>query len=302
MPKALVTGSAGFVGRHLKAELQSQGVEVIDYNLRDGGDLLNYEFMRNVLDIERPDYIYHLAAQAFVPESFLDPVRTFNVNLLGSLNLIEAVHRLGLNSKILLAGTSEEYGDAVVGDGVITENTLPVPMSPYAISKQAMDQLGRLYAKAYGMHIVITRAFNHSGPGRGEMYAESSWAKQIVEIEMGVRAELEHGNLAAIRNYTDVRDIVRAYTDAIELEPAVYNLCSPENVTMQQVLDTLIGLAKVPIELKENVALFRAADFSFKKPSAKRFTKLTGWKPSFLLETTLTDLLNDWREKLGANT
>lgn len=301
MSKALVTGSAGFVGIHLKRELEAQGIEVIDYNLRDGANLLNYEFMRNVLDIQRPDYIYHLAAQAFVPESLSDPIRTFQVNTLGSLNLLEAVKRLGLKSQILLVGTSEEYGNAQVGDGVITENTLPVPMSPYAISKQAMDQLGMMYARAYSMEVVVTRAFNHSGPGRGEMYAESSWAKQIVEIELGQRESVSHGNLTTMRNYTDVRDIVKAYIKAIGLPPAVYNICSPTNISMKAVLDTLCELSGIDVPLIEDPGLFRPGDFSFRVPSAKRFTKLTGWKPEYKFRDTMNDLLNYWREKLNAD-
>lgn len=301
MSKALVTGGSGFVGQYLVKQLEADGVEVIEYNLRDGADLLNYEFLRNVLDIQRPDYIYHLAAQAYVPESFLDPVRAIQINTLGTLNLLEAVRRLGIKPRILLAGTSEEYGDAQVGEGVITENTLPVPKSPYAVSKLAMDHLGQLFASSYGLNVVVTRAFNHTGPGRGEMYAESSWAKQIAQVEIYRRGEVEHGDLTPARNYTDVRDIVRAYTLAIDLEPNVYNICNPKpNITMQEVLDILMLLAKYPIELKENPALFRTADFSFKTPSGKRFTKLTGWKPEIALETTLADILDFWREKLVA--
>lgn len=206
--KALVLGSAGFVGQHLTKLLLEEGIEVKGFNLRDGQNILDYEFVRNTLDVERPDYIFHLAAQAFVPESFNNPKRAFEVNTIGSLNLLEAVRQLGIITKIHLAGTSEEYGDAQYGKGKITEETLPNPLSPYAISKLAMDHLGRLYAKAYGLQVVVTRGFNHAGPGRGEMYAESSFAKKIVEVELGRAKVVEHGNLESIRNYTDVRDIV----------------------------------------------------------------------------------------------
>lgn len=297
MSKALVTGGTGFVGQHLIKQLEKNGVEVLDYSMREGGDILNYELVRNMLDIHRPDYIYHLAAQAYVPESFLDPMRAMNVNVMGSLNLLEAVRRLGIRPKILLAGTSEEYGDAQVGEGVITENTVPKPQSPYAVSKLAMDQLGQLASAAYGMHVVVTRAFNHTGPGRGEMYAESSWAKQIVEIEHGRATELQHGNLETVRNYTDVRDMVKAYIKAIDLPPNVYNIASHTNVEMAKVLAILVGFTESEIVLKENSALYRSGDFSFKIPSAKRFTKLTGWKPEIPLETTLQDILDYWRER-----
>lgn len=295
---ALVTGLEGFVGQHLKKELESQGWEVIGYDLRKGQNLLDYEHLRNYLDHKRPDRIYHLAAQAYVPESFANPARTFDVNVVGSLNLLEAVKQLGLKSRILLAGTSEEYGDAQYGEGIITEEALPNPLSPYAISKLAMDQLGRLYAKSYGMSVIVTRAFNHAGPGRGEMYAESAFAKQIVEIENGTRDVLEHGNLESMRNYTDARDVVKAYIQAIELESGVYNICSDENVSMQFVLDTLIQFSKVKIKTKTNPSLFRPADFSFKTPSCEKFKKLTGWAPEIDFTTTLADILGDWRKRL----
>lgn len=296
--KALVTGSAGFVGQHLAQHLINEGWEVEGFNLRNGQNLLDYEYVRNALDITRPDAIFHLAAQAYVPESFDNPTRTFEVNTLGSLNILEAVRQLGIKTHIHLAGTSEEYGDAQYGDGIITEEALPNPLSPYAISKLAMDHLGRLYAKSYGLHVVVTRAFNHAGPGRGEMYAESSFAKQIVEVELGRREKVEHGNLGSVRNYTDVRDIVRAYALAVDLPSGVYNICSDQSVTMQEIMDMLIGHAKVPIETEVNQALYRPADFSFKIPSCEKFKKLTGWSPEYKLEQTMADVLQTWRNKL----
>lgn len=300
MRKALVTGSAGFVGQHFTKHLLEQGWEVKGFNLRDGQDILNYEFVRNALDVERPDAIFHLAAQAYVPESFANPKRTFEVNTIGSLNILEAVRQLGLKTRIHLAGTSEEYGDAQKEHnttGYVTENSLPIPMSPYAISKLAMDHLGQLYAKSYNMRVVVTRAFNHAGPGRGEMYAESSFALQIVEVENKKRKLVEHGNLGSIRNYTDVRDIVRAYELAVDLQPGVYNICSDQNVSMQEIMDTLIKNATCPIKTEVNASLYRPADFSFKTPSCKKFKDLTGWEPEIKLEQTLQDILEHWRLK-----
>lgn len=299
MRKAIVTGSAGFVGKHLTQHLLNEGWEAKGFNLRDGYDLLDYETVRNVLDIERPDAIFHLAAQAYVPESFMNPKRTFEVNTLGSLNILEAVRQLGIKTKIHLAGTSEEYGDAQYGEGIITEEALPNPLSPYAISKLAMEQLGKLYAKSYGLHVVVTRAFNHAGPGRGEMYAESSFAKQIVEIELGRRDKLQHGNLESIRNYTDVRDIVRAYALAIDLPSDTYNICSDQNVSMLQILDMLTKSSLTDITTEVNPALYRPADFSFKTPSCDKFQKLTDWKAEIPLSQTLADVLQHWRERLS---
>lgn len=291
--KALITGRQGFVGHYLEVELEKSGMEVFGYDLRNGENLLDYEQLRNTLDRIRPDYIYHLAAQAFVPESFHNPKRAFEVNTLGSLNLLEAVRNLGIKTRILLAGTSEEYGD-----GEVTEDARLEPLSPYAISKAAMDQLGQLYVRSYGMQIVVTRAFNHTGAGRGEMYAESSFAKQIVEIELGRRRILEHGNLKAIRNYTDVRDIVRAYSKAIELPSDVYNICSDQNVSVEDVLDYLCKNTAETIDTKTNPNLYRPADFSFKPPNCNKFKELSGWSASIQLAETMRWILNDWRGRL----
>lgn len=297
--QAVVTGSAGFVGKHLTTYLESIGWQVKGFNIRDGQNICNYEYVRNFLDIVRPTVIFHLAGQAYVPESFDNPSRTFEINTLGSLNILRAVKELGIKTTIHLAGTSEEYGDSQYGKGFTTEETLPNPLSPYAVSKLAMDHLGRIYAKSYGLHIVTTRAFNHAGPGRGEMYAESSFAKQIVEVEFGRRTFVEHGNLESVRNYTDVRDIVRAYAMAPELPSGTYNICSKQNVTMQEIMDGLISHATTDIETRVNKALFRPNDFSFKIPNCKKFQDATGWKPEIKLEQTLEDILDYWREKLS---
>lgn len=299
MKTALVTGSKGFVGKYLVAHLRDQGVEVADFNLRDGQNILDYEFVRNTLDVLRPDYIFHLAGQAFVPESFSNPSRTFQINTLGSLNILESARQLQIKTKIQLCGTSEEYGGAMNGEGVVDELTLPEPSSPYAVSKMAMDYLGSVYGRAYGLEVVTTRAFNHAGAGRGEMYAESAFAKQIVEVELGKREYVEHGNLNTVRNYTDVRDVVRAYQAAIDLPSGVYNICSDNSVTMQELMDLLIKNANVPIKTQVNEALYRPGDFSFKTPSCEKFKKLTGWEPEFTLEETMQEVLRGWREKLA---
>lgn len=296
--KAVISGSAGFVGSHLVPLLQKEGIEVYGINLRDGQDIRDAEYVRNYLDIIRPNYIFHLAGQAFVPESFDDPVRTFEINTIGSLNILRAVKHLQIKTKIQLCGTSEEYGGAMNGKGIVDENTLPEPSSPYAVSKMAMDYLGQVYSRAYGLEVVITRAFNHAGKGRGEMYAESSFAKQIVECELGRREVVKHGNLKTVRNYTDVRDIVRAYRLAIDLPSGVYNICSDNSVTMQELMDLLVKHAKVEIKTEVDEALYRPGDFSFKKPSCEKFKKLTNWKPVYSLEETMLSVLEGWREKL----
>src|SRR5512133_1863746 len=246
--KCLVTGDRGFVGGYLTALLKKQGNVVCGFDIKRGEDLCNYNQVRTAIDNFRPDKIFHLGALAYVPESFLDPVRAIETNTIGSLNVLEAVRKLGLKTKIHLCGTSEEYGD-VEGENVqTTETSLPNPQSPYSIGKIGMDYLGVLYGKSYNMNIVITRTFNHTGPGRGEMYVESAFAKQIAEIERGVRKELHHGGLDTIRNYTDVRDIVQAYTIAIDLPNGVYNICSDTNITIKMLLEMLKVYANCEIK------------------------------------------------------
>lgn len=294
MSKCLVTGDLGFVGTHLRKLLEEQGHDVYGFDIKNGDDLRDYEAVRLAVDYFRPDKIFHLAALAYVPESFLDPHRAFNTNTMGSLNLLEAVRKIGLKTKVHLCGSSEEYGDAPTP---VTEDSTPNPMSPYAIAKLSMDYLGQHYALAYNMDIVVTRTFNHTGPGRGEQYAESAWAKQIVEIERGERNIVRHGDLSQMRNYTDVRDVVRAYTLAIDLPSGVYNICSDQNVEMIEVLDTLIKYSHTEISIESDATLFRPADFSFNIPSCEKFTTLTGWAPEIELNKTLFDILEYWRNE-----
>lgn len=292
--RTFITGSKGFVGQHLLDHLRKteDSLDIREFNLQDGEDIRNYEQVRNALDAFRPNVIFHLAAQAAPAESFANPQRTMEVNLLGSLNVLEAVRQLGLKTTVQLTSTSEVYGP-----GENKEDSVFVPRSPYAVSKAAMDNLGKLYAEAYGTHVVVTRAFNHTGPGRGEMYAESAFAKQIAEIELGQRKTLFHGNLDSMRNYTDVRDIVRAYVLASKLPSGAYNICSPWNLQIAVVLEILTGLANVPIKTKFSRNLKRPADFDFQPPSCLEFQKRTDWEPEYTPTQTLEDLLNYWRER-----
>ena len=293
MKTALVTGSHGFVGIHLCDELDRQGYRVRGFDTRDGYDIRDLEQVRNRLDSVRPDVVFHLAAQAAPSESFHNPQRAFEVNTIGSTNLLEAVRRLGLKTTVHLAGTSEEYGPAVPQRGIEL-----LPRSPYAIAKVAMDYMGQLYADAYGMHVVVTRAYNHTGPGRGEMYAESSFAKQVAEVEAGKRSVIQHGNLDSVRNYTDVRDMVKAYILATELPSGVYDISSNTSVSISTVLKTLTELSSVSCELEELPSLKRTADFSFLEPDGQRFRDLTGWETTYTLVRTLSELLDYWRQRV----
>ncbi len=295
----LVTGDNGFVGRHLKEAIyeRNDNDQVIGFDYEDGDDLLDYEQLRAVLDIHRPNEIYHLAAQAFVPESFHNPNRTIDVNIKGTINLFEAVKNLGLETKILIACSSEEYGKVLSDEVPIKENNPLRPASPYAVTKVACDMLADWYTKQYGLHIVRTRAFNHTGPGRGEMYVESSFAKQIALIEKkgGV---LKHGNLEALRDYTDVRDMVQAYMLAINLESDVYNIGSGKAIYIREVLEKLCVLSKTRIKFEEDRSRMRKTEVPILEADASKFVNLTGWSPKYSIDKTLSDLLDYWRERV----
>lgn len=293
----LITGDLGFVGQHLTKSLRDDDHHVTGYDLAFSGqhDVRNYETLRSTIETVQPEYIFHLAAQALVGESVRSPRRTFDVNLLGTINLLEAVRQTGLHTSIMLAGTSEEYGYETQ-TGPVTETSPCFPTTPYGVSKLAAGQLGLVYAHQHNMQVVVTRAFNHIGPGQTAAYAVSAFARRIVEVELGRRDVVTHGNLDAIRNFTDVRDIVRAYRYAIGLPSGVYNLCSTRSVPMHDIINGLIAHAKKPVNLRIDDALYRpSATTIWHNPSAAKFIDLTDWRPEIELEQTLGDILTWWR-------
>lgn len=290
--KILITGSLGFAGKHLSEYLRKEGHEVFgfDIKIKQEYDIRNYDSVRMALDTVQPDKIFHLAALAYVPESEKDIHRAIDTHIIGTINILNAVKNLGLRSRILLASTSEEYGYENQSSEV-TEKSPTTPTTSYGATKNAMTTL----ALTYDLPIVITRAFNHIGPGKSPQYADSSFAKQIAHIEKygGV---LHHGDLTAIRNYTDVRDIVRAYTIAIDCEPGIYNVCSDNNVTIKELLDSLIQNSTTIIETKEKQSLKRSSSPIFYPPSYKKL-KVAGWEPEIKFEDSIKDLLDDWRDR-----
>ena len=221
---------------------------------------------------------------------------------MGQLNLFEAVRLAGIDPVIQIAGSSEEYG-LVLPDEVPIKETNPLrPLSPYAVSKVAQDMLGWQYFYAYDLRVIRTRAFNHSGPRRGDVFVESNFANQVVQIELGlVPPVLKVGNLEARRDYTDVRDVVRAYWLAVtRAEPGeVYNIASGKSWAIQEVLDMLLAQATVPIRVEEDPTRLRPSDVLILEGDATRFRNATGWEPTIPFEQTLQDILAYWRERLG---
>jgi GDP-4-dehydro-6-deoxy-D-mannose reductase len=266
-------------------------------------DLRDYISVQRTLEACRPDWIFHLAAQSFVPASWTGPAETLTTNLLGQTYLFEAVRAVRLDPVIQIACSSEEYG-LVLPEEVPIKETNPLrPRSPYAVSKVAQDYQGYQYFQSYGLRIVRTRAFNHTGPRRGEVFAMSSFAKQIASIELGLAEPvLRVGNLEAVRDFTDVRDIVRGYVLAVSSgEPGeVYNLSSGRGHTIRALLDTLLALSPVEVEVTVDPQRLRPSDVEILIGDSTKFRERTGWLPTIPIETTLQNLLDYWRRRLRA--
>ncbi len=317
--RVLITGITGFVGSHLADYILANHPDVEIYgmvrwrsrmdNIRHildkvklvEADLKDYISIRNILKEIRPDYIFHLAAQSFVPTSWKLPQETLQINILGQVNILEAMKELKLDAVIQIAGSSEEYGLVYEHELPIKETNPLRPLSPYAVSKIAQDFLGYQYFKSYGIKAVRTRGFNHTGPRRGDVFVSSNFAKQIAEIEKGKREPVIYvGNLESVRDFTDVRDMVRAYWLAVEKgEPGeVYNICSGKGLKIKEVLEILLAYSRVKVEVKVDPARLRPSDVPVLVGDNTKFRKRTGWKPEIPIEKTLKDLLDYWRERV----
>jgi GDP-4-dehydro-6-deoxy-D-mannose reductase len=317
--RVLITGITGFAGSHLAEYILTHHPKVEIYGLirwrsrRENivhiedkiilveGDLKDIVSLKKMLATVKPDWIFHLAAQSFVPTSWKCPAETFSINAIGQINLFEAILDLGLSPKIQIAGSSEEYG-LVFEDEIPMKETNPLrPLSPYAVSKVAQDLLAFQYWKSYGLRTVRTRGFNHTGPRRGEVFICSNFARQIAEIEKKKREPvILVGNLEAKRDFTDVRDIVRAYWLSLEKgeEGEVYNIGTGRAYAMQDILDMLISLSQVKVEVKVDPERLRPSDVPILLADSSKFRQLTGWEPRIPLRQSLEDLLNYWRSRV----
>ncbi len=315
--KVLITGISGFAGSHLAEYCLTKDAEVfgtirwrsrmenIDH-IKDKLHLLDCDIRdassaSSVLAETRPDYIFHLAAQSFVPTSWKAPAETLTTNIIGEVDIFEAVRELKLDTRIQLACSSEEYGMVYESEIPVKETNPLRPLSPYGVSKVAQDLLGYQYHQSYGMHIVRTRAFNHEGPRRGEVFVVSNFAKQIAMIEKGLSEPvIKVGNLESSRDFTDVRDIAKAYWLALEKgEPGdVYNIASGRAVKIRDMLNMLLEMSSVKVEIKKDASRMRPSDVPILLGDSTKFREKTGWQPEIPFEKTLEDTLNYWREKI----
>lgn len=318
MKKALITGITGMAGSHLADYLLTLGnievngtsrwrsrTENIDHILNDivlhDCDLTDFKNTYDVVKKVKPDYIFHLAAQSFVPTSWVSPAATLTDNITMQVNVFEAVREAGINSTIQIALSSEEYGLVLPDEVPINEDNPLRPLSPYAVSKVAQDMLGYQYHQSYGLNVIRTRTFNHEGPRRGDVFVTSNFAKQIAEIEAGKKEPvIEVGNLNAKRDWTDVRDIVKGYWLAVtKCTPGdVYVLASGVTRTVQEMLDLLLIMSNVKVEVRQDPSRMRPSDVEILLGDYSKFNKQTGWKPEIPFEQMMEDLLNYWRERV----
>jgi GDP-4-dehydro-6-deoxy-D-mannose reductase len=312
-----VTGITGFVGSHMAEYLLARQFEVIgtvrprsrmDHILEIAGelDLVECE-LRDPYSVEKlirekkPDLIFHLAAQSHVPTSWNSPIDTIVNNVAGQVNILEAVVRYRPSGKVLISCSGEEYGHVEPWELPVKETAPLRPLSPYAVSKVTQDLLGYQYYMSRGLHIVRTRTFNHTGPRRGEHFATSNFAKQIAEIEYGLKPPvIDVGNLAAKRDFTDVRDVVRAYALALEhgIPGEVYNIAAGRCWSIREVLDMLLSMTSCRIEVRQDPARLRPSDVEILVGDTAKFRRQTGWQPEIPLESTLRDLLDYWRNQI----
>jgi len=317
--KALITGITGFAGSHLAEYLLKQKncqvfgiyrwrsrmenieaikdkITLLECDLRDSAS--TYDVIKKV----KPYMIFHLAAQSYVPMSWTAPGETLTTNIMSEVNIFEAVRSLRLTDcRIHIAGSSEEYGMVFPSEIPIKEANSLRPLSPYGVSKVAQDLLGFQYYKSYGLKIIRTRAFNHTGPRRGDVFVTSNFSKQIVEIEKSKRNPVIYvGNLEAVRDFSDVRDVVRGYYMTLkDGKPGeVYNICSGKGYKIKEMLDVLLSLADCEIKTIQDPARLRPSDVELLLGDATKIRKAVGWKCEIPFKKTMKDLLDYWRERV----
>lgn len=269
------------------------------------GDLTDYISLVHVINQAKPDYVFHLAAQSYPTTSFTSPVQTMDVNILGTERLLEALRLSDYDPVIHICASSEVFGRVPKEKLPINEECSFHPASPYSISKIGTDLIARFHAEAYGQKCMSTRMFTHTGPRRGDVFAESSFAKQIAMIEAGMMEPVvKTGNLQSLRTWSDVRDAVRAYFMLVTENPIpgeYYNIGGSFSCSVEDMLHHLISLSTCKhIQVEQESARLRPLDADLQLPDTTKFEAHTGWRPEIPFEKTMEDLLNYWRARVAS--
>jgi GDP-4-dehydro-6-deoxy-D-mannose reductase len=297
MKKLLVTGLNGFVGGHLQALLATaayaswQLINAQPYDLLDSGTLNTW------LQEECPDAVIHLAGQTFVPEAFRDPQRTLEVNLLGTLNLLQALKRRGFSGTFLYVSSGDVYGQVAEGDLPVVETLAPRPRNPYAVSKVAAELLCQQWSYTEPWRIIVARPFNHIGPGQGESFVIPSMARQLVRVRQGLQpAQLAVGDVDVTRDFLDVKDVLQAYLALLEhgRNGEIYNVCSGVEQRVRDLIMQMAHLAGVEVDLLQDASRMRLSEQRRVVGCSKKLQKETGWKPGTSITETLQSVLSDW--------
>lgn len=311
--QALIIGGAGFVGSYLAAHcmnnwhwkvaitkmdsesLELPGTDVYNLNLLDPTQI------REILNTVHPDYIFHLAAQSSVALSWKKPGLTIDVNIKGSVNLLDAIRELDYKPRTLLIGSGEEYGHIRPGETPINEDNTPRPGNIYAATKTCQNMIAKIYADAYQMDNIMVRAFNHIGPNQAPMFVVADFCKQAAEIEKGLREPvIRVGNLSAMRDFTDVRDVVRAYALLVQKGQAgeTYNIGSGHAIATREILDQICAMTDHDIHVEVDPERLRPVDIPIIEADTRKLHAATGWQPEIPLSQTLKETLDYWRAKL----
>ena len=302
--KALITGGKGFVGSHLAAELEANGYEVICCDLHESDnivamDIMNPEMTLEIISKYRPDVLINMAGQANVGLSWKKPQLTVSLNTIGLINILEAVRQVSPGMRVITVGSSDEYGSLGEKGANVTEDMPVNPMTPYAISKSAQDSFAQLYNRAYGMNVCMIRFFNLVGAGQAKGFMIPDFASGIAEVEKGEREYMLVGNLESARDFTYVKDAVRAVRLVAEKGHAgeVYNICSGRTYTAQAILDKLLTMSDREIEVRQDPARMRPSDTPVVCGNHDKLTAHTGWQPEIGIDTVLEEVLDYWRKQ-----
>lgn len=299
--RALVIGASGFVGRHLVAHLRASGDEVVAIDRASGGpDICDAYAITAHVHASRADVVYHLAGQSDVGRSWTDVIGTYRSNVEGLVNVLAAARAADVQ-RVVAVLSADVYGRVAESELPLAEDAPFRPISPYAASKAAADLVCVQAFLGYGLHVIRARPFTHIGPGQGPGFVASAIASRVAAAERDGGDTVAVGTLTTRRDFTDVRDVVRAYRLLAEhgAPGEAYNICAGTEVSVQFVADTLTGLARRPLRLEQDPALSRPADVPVLRGDPARIHKLTGWKAEIPIASTLADLLDDWRERIN---